>query len=50
MKQHKHKRAEYTEDSKSRHSKYALKHKQGSDMNHKRHTVPVNNCSLCYPE
>lgn len=47
MKQHKHKRNEYTDDNKIRESKYAIKRKQGCEINHKRHVVPVANCSLC---
>ena len=51
MKQHRRKTSEYTsETGKPRHSKYALKRKQGCETNHARHTVPVMHCSLCYPD
>jgi hypothetical protein len=48
--QKKHKTSEYTDESgKPRHSKYALKHKQGCEINHARHKIPVALCSLCNP-
>lgn len=47
MKQHKKKRGDYADDPKPHTSRYALKRKQGCEINHKRHVVPVAHCSLC---
>ena len=48
-KQHKIKRADFSDETKPRHSKYALKKKQGCEMNHARHAIPVPWCIFCNP-
>ncbi|MCJ7829183.1 MAG: hypothetical protein MUP81_05525 [Dehalococcoidia bacterium] len=50
MKNHKRKTSDYTDDKgKPKHSKYALKSRQGCESNHARHKIPVELCSLCNP-